>query len=888
MGKRIRTQVCTVAMAAGLILAVAHSAHAQGLSLSSSSNAGSTCGGANNADGFCGSSTSLPINNATQLQSRYAWNINADVGAGSTRDTSGNAQHNIAFTATAPGSYQLAVATSRVGDINRQSDVVNCSGSADTSGVTGSSNLGPVSGSLSLGDPGGFGSGGGNLTQNINQSANATIGPRLSNGAGQGHTLTFTWNGAVRSNSCEAAVRIGQQNGSTTGCGACQYAGTPARTQSSDGHFVTVTFTHFCGDGVINGTGEQCDAGAGNGAATSCCNTNCTFRTAGAVCRASAGICDVQETCPANPGTAGACPANAFQSSATVCRGSAGICDVVENCTGSSAACPADGFQSSATVCRGSAGICDVVENCTGSAAACPPDGFQSSATVCRGSAGICDVGENCTGSGAACPADGFESSSTVCRGSAGICDVVENCTGSGPACPADGFESSSTVCRAGSGDLCDPTENCTGSGVACPADVVAPNTTVCNPGSGDSCDPDESCTGVAGQACPTDTVTPSGTVCRPGSSDLCDPDETCTGVADDPCPADSVSGAFVTCRASAGPCDIAENCTGVATQPCPADAVEPATTTCRPAAGVCDVADNCDGSGTACPADVKSTAECRAVADVCDVAESCDGVNDNCPADAFEPATTVCRPAAGVCDAVENCTGTGAACPTDSALPDADSDTVCDLIDNCDTIANPGQENDDTDPLGNACDPCTNSVPTGQNKVKLTLTRLLAPANDDKLSFKGFFTDVPSTPTIDPVMNGMRIIISDSAGNQPVDITIPGGAYNTGTKAGWKVNGSNTVWLYKNPGTVIPLVNGITKMQLKKQSSPAGTYKFTVKGKNGNYPVNPVNVPLIGALMIDVPFAMTGQCGEATFTAVPPARPSCVSTSGGKNIKCK
>src|SRR5262245_44985505 len=94
---------------AGVVLAVLvsltllpASARAQ-ITAAGSSTTGSTCTGANNADGFCGNSTSIPINNGTTFQSRYAWNINADVGAGSTRDTSGNAQHNMSFTATAPG-----------------------------------------------------------------------------------------------------------------------------------------------------------------------------------------------------------------------------------------------------------------------------------------------------------------------------------------------------------------------------------------------------------------------------------------------------------------------------------------------------------------------------------------------------------------------------------------------------------------------------------------------------------------------------------------------------------------------------------------------------------------------------------------------------------------
>src|SRR5881628_2617321 len=221
--------------------------------------------------------------------------------------------------------------------------------------------------------------------------------------------------------------------------------------------------------------------------------------SAGTVCRASAGVCDVAETCT---GTSRDCPADGFPSATTICRASADACDVAETCTGTSTTCPADGLAPVTTVCRASAGPCDAVENCTGSSASCPADSFQSAATVCRASAGPCDVAENCTGSSASCPADGFQSAATVCRASAGPCDVAESCTGSSAACPADGFQSAATVCRASAGD-CDVAESCTGSSASCPADGFQSAATVCRASAG-PCDVAESCTGSSA-SCPAD-----------------------------------------------------------------------------------------------------------------------------------------------------------------------------------------------------------------------------------------------------------------------------------------------------------------------------------------------------------------------------------------------
>jgi hypothetical protein len=221
------------------------------------------------------------------------------------------------------------------------------------------------------------------------------------------------------------------------------------------------------------------------------------------VCRSSAGECDATDNCdgttvncPADAkqpnntpcttdsnvctldvcnGVLNTCTHPAGNSGA-VCRGSAGVCDLVETCDGSNPSCPADAKASSSTPCRAAAGFCDLPENCDGTTDNCPANAFKPASAVCRSSVGVCDVAENCTGSSANCPGDGFASTSTVCRSAAGVCDLAESCTGSGPACPADTFKPATTVCRSAV-DACDVAEQCTGSSAACPADAVQPDT---------------------------------------------------------------------------------------------------------------------------------------------------------------------------------------------------------------------------------------------------------------------------------------------------------------------------------------------------------------------------------------------------------------------------
>ncbi len=501
--------------------------------------------------------------------------------------------------------------------------------------------------------------------------------------------------------------------------------------------FDTFSITKTCGDSSV-GAGEQCDQGAANGTAGSCCMAACQYKAAGTQCRANAGTCDVAESCS---GSSATCPADGFQSVGSVCRAASGLCDVAETCSGSSAACPADALATVGTVCRSASGGCDVAESCTGSSNACPADGFAAAGVVCRATAGSCDLSETCTGASAACPADA--KSTALCRAAAGGCDSAESCDGVGNDCPADSKSTalcrpaadvcdaaescdgvgndcppdakSTAQCRAPAG-TCDAAESCDGVNDACPADALAAAGTVCRPAVG-TCDVAETCSG-AGASCPTDTFVAAGTSCR-AAAGVCDVAESCSG-ASGTCPADAKSTAV--CRTAAGPCDVVEICNG-SSNDCPADGFAPTSTVCRLAVGACDVPENCTGAGVACPANGVAAAGtvCRPPAGGCDAAETCNGSSSSCPIDGLSLAGTVCRAAAGVCDVAETCSGSSATCPADAKSTAQCRAAVgaCDVAEQCNGVTNTcpvdalvtaGVE---CRPSGGPCDPaetCTGS----------------------------------------------------------------------------------------------------------------------------------------------------------------------------------
>src|SRR5262245_26296881 len=113
-----------------------------------------------------------------------------------------------------------------------------------------------------------------------------------------------------------------------------------------------------------------------------------------------------------------------------------------------------------------------------------------------------------------------------------------------------------------------------------------------------------------------------------------------------------------------------------------------------------------------------------------------------------YRTAGEICRPSTSGCDLAESCTGAGAACPADGAQGT--------------TVAKP----------------------------KVILKRLHTPVGDDGLTFKGKYTMGASVlSSLDPVSGGARVLIQDVTSATVVDANLPAGAYDSGTKTGWKAN---------------------------------------------------------------------------------------------------
>jgi hypothetical protein len=227
----------------------------------------------------------------------------------------------------------------------------------------------------------------------------------------------------------------------------------------------------------------------------------------------------------------------------------------------------------------------------------------------------------------------------------------------------------------------------------------------------------------------------------------------------------------------------------------------------------------------------------------------SCDGAG--ACTQAPRPAGTTCRPAAGACDIAETCDGVGLVCPPDEVVPPPDTDG---------------------DGLNDGCDPCTGGAPA--SKPRLTATRLTSHvASGDRLKVRGTMS-LQALAQLDPTVTGLRLVVDDGAGLRHVDATAPGGS-------GWKA--ARNGWSFRGEGA-------ITSIKLKRVASSPAALVLSLRGR-GTWSTGPPpesNLPLEATVVLDPPFAATGQCAELVFPGPPRVQPACTLQRSGSSVTCR
>ena len=128
------------------------------------------------------------------------------------------------------------------------------------------------------------------------------------------------------------------------------------------------------------------------------------------------------------------------------------------------------------------------------------------------------------------------------------------------------------------------------------------------------------------------------------------------------------------------------------------------------------------------------------------------------------------------------------------------------------------------------------------------------------KLSVDGSmqFSAPPPGAVVDPMANGIRLLMSSSNGSL-FDVVIPGGDYNTGLAQGWKHHEGSPSWLFRSKSGV----GGITKIKVKQSGE---TYFVKIRGKA--VPIESQIGSYVDVAVQFMPdFAEGGLCGRMVFS---------------------
>lgn len=176
---------------------------------------------------------------------------------------------------------------------------------------------------------------------------------------------------------------------------------------------------------------------------------------------------------------------------------------------------------------------------------------------------------------------------------------------------------------------------------------------------------------------------------------------------------------------------------------------------------------------------------------------------------------------------------------------------------------------------------------------VKLSIGKLNTPDADDSLSLQGeIVVPDPLSPPMDLVAHGLRLAIESAGGTTLSTMTIPPGAFDPSIGGGWDLSPHPVTWKWRS-GTPAPgSANGIRKVVVKDISNKVGHripghFNIKVSGRNGDYAVDPSDLPVRIRLLLQPDVSTSSACAVADFAGDPPDA-SCAFNTSGSSLRCK
>jgi len=165
---------------------------------------------------------------------------------------------------------------------------------------------------------------------------------------------------------------------------------------------------------------------------------------------------------------------------------------------------------------------------------------------------------------------------------------------------------------------------------------------------------------------------------------------------------------------------------------------------------------------------------------------------------------------------------------------------------------------------------PCASGIVIAKPSLRLRATPLL-------LRLRGQAVIPKPWSGVDPVQNGIRIVVDAVSGAGGLDVALPAGAVVN--RVGWKVNSAGTRWTYTDAAGTH---GGITRATVTDASrSVDGLLKWSITGKIGS-----TTVPNVSQVRTAVILGAPLECAALTWNPPSGARPRCSGDSS--QIVCR
>ena len=190
-----------------------------------------------------------------------------------------------------------------------------------------------------------------------------------------------------------------------------------------------------------------------------------------------------------------------------------------------------------------------------------------------------------------------------------------------------------------------------------------------------------------------------------------------------------------------------------------------------------------------------------------------------------------------------------------------------------------------DGDGIGDACDLCENAGAQTMDVKPRLRTKWIGPdllLDNDRISFSAEF-DLPggfSFASLDPTTVPVRLRLEGATGTALAQIELAASSFAGSGTRGWTTNSKGNKWAFKDK-TGTPANGILTALLQDRASSAPGRVRIKLKGRDGNYPINPSDAFV--KLIVLFGDGSIGECAETAFTAE-----DCKFTGLGTRFGCK